>query len=751
MLHTLYRFRFLLLTAVIAVCFALWPFVQYAVKVDNSLTIWFSDDDPGLVEYRSFHDKFGNDELVILVVKDDSTVLSPTYFKSFIALSRAIEKMPEVQMVAGAGNADVVSKDLFGIMSKPLLTDSSEMEDVKADLDAMPWLREQLFNKDYTACRFIISFKKDKNFDAQRGEILKRVKKVVHEYIPANKTYFGGIGVIYEGLNELSNQDFGFFLGVGYLLMFIMLLLIYRNGWVLLYALGTIAFSTFITVGLYGLFGHQLNLMTILIPTILIVLGLMDIMHIVNEYNAFREVGAKRKERVLAAMKNVFRPCLFTTLTTMAGFLSLLVSPIAILQQFGLFAAIGIFLCLLFTYLFGLIILPLTSPSNKVLQPVTAGVNRLLLSVHKNIGGYAAIAVALIAISMVGILFLKSDTYTLGYFPKNHRIVKDHKQMEATWGPYMPLELVIRPAGERTLYDTAIIKRAIAFEDSIRTLTGVGGVFGFHSFYTAAITAQYGRQANAMYRSSSALSVVHKQLPHFYPSLYSAFIHEPSQTGRISVFGTMATAKELTLKTDTLLRMSKTVFGNTATISPSGYQPMYSGIVSYVTKSQVYSLIITGVAVFVLLWIFIGNAKLSLLASLTNLVPITVMLGAMGLAGILLDTATASIAAIMLSVCIDDTVHYIYHYHKLRKLQYEALEAQRQANNHVGATILLTSVVLIAGHAVMIAGSLQTVHLFGLLTVIALSAALFAELIIFPLVLARFDKGINQNRMMVEK
>jgi hypothetical protein len=558
--------------------------------------------------------------------------------------------------------------------------------------------------------------------------------------VQPQQTYFGGVGIIYEGLNTLSNADFGFFLGIGYLAMFVLLLWIYRKILLLMYAISTIAFSTYITIGLYGLCGYQLNLMTILIPSILIVLGIMDIMHILNEYSRPAANNAANKESALGALKNVFKPCLFTTLTTMAGFLSLLVSPMAILQQFGLFTAVGILLCLLFTYVLGVIFLPISTPSVVTIFSARRVVTGLLESVLRNKKVYAGISLLLVVISTAGLFLLQSDTYTLGYFPKGDRVVKDHNKIEQIWGNYMPLELTITPAKGMNLYDPGIISSAMSFSDSAQTISGVGRIFGFHSFYSAALNVQYGDRSNSMHRSSNAMSAIHQQLPVFYPTLYPAFVHEASQTGRITISGKMFSAKELSKKMDSLLRIAKHAFGNTAKVSPSGYQPMYADIVEYVTTSQVKSLLMSGVMVFVLVLFFIRHLKLTLLATIANLIPVVIMLGVMGLAGIALDTASACIAAIVLSICIDDTIHFIYHYKHLRENGRTQVDAERETMNHIGSSILLASVVLIGGYSLMIFGSLKTVQLFGLLTVIALIAALYAELIIFPLVLSRFDK-----------
>jgi len=159
-----------------------------------------------------------------------------------------------------------------------------------------------------------------------------------------------------------------------------------------------------------------------------------------------------------------------------------------------------------------------------------------------------------------------------------------------------------------------------------------------------------------------------------------------------------------------------------------------------VTSSQVNSLLLSLLLVFLLVWLFIRDLKLALLTVIHNFFPIILMMGFMGWLHISPDTATASIAAIVLSFCIDDTIHFIYYYQQCRKSGQTAAEAQRQTMRHVGPAIVITSLVLFFGYGLMTFGSLLTVALFGILTAIAIAGALYSHLFIFPLLLMRFDK-----------
>ena len=751
MLHRLYQARYWALLLVLALCVALWPGVRTATEVDNSLSVWFLKDDPMLKDYHQFHERFGNDEVVVLMVRDKKGLLSSGYFSRFIAMGKALQAHPEVQAVIGPGTVNTLRNDPLGLFAAPLLDSSSQPGDVRRTLEEAPFLKEQLYNSDYTAARYLIAFKSLPDFDLHRDHLLSEVKATVHHHLPAAQTHFGGVGIIYEGLNALSSRDFGLFLLLAYGAMFLLLLWIYRTPALLVYAIGTIALSTYITLGIYGALGLRLNLMTLMLPTILVLLGVIDMMHILNERARLHARGLPPKESALLALKHPFRACLFSTLTEMVGFLSLCTSPMLILQQFGLFAALGIGLCLVLTYLLGLIILPMASPSPKVMKETELGTLRFTDWINRHRRIAVAVSLVLLLAGVAGIARLRTDNYTYGYFPKHHPVVRDHEAMEEAWGPYMPLELMVTPRPGYSLHSPEVIQRTIAFADSVRKQKDTGPVFGFHSFYQVALQVRYGDRSHRMYGSSTALTAIHEQLPVYYPDLAAQFVHEPSGTGRITLSGHMLSAGELTRKTEEVLSLARRILGPVAEVRPAGYQPMYAGIVSYVTRSQISSLLMSVLLVFGLAWLFIRRFHLAALATVTNFFPIILMLGFMGWAGITLDTASASIAAIALSICIDDTIHFIYYYNRFRTEGEAPAFAIRHTVRHAGSSIVLTSVVLFAGYALMVFGSLKTVEYFGLLTAIAIALALYAQLIIFPLLLQWVERLMAKKKTPAPK
>lgn len=732
----IYTYRYLVLFLLLLSCIFLWPSVKKAIEVDNSLSVWFLEDDPVLLQYQEYKQHFGNDESVVILIKDAETILSKSYFQSFINITNSLESIPEVDAVLGPGNVQVPTKNLLGPGGRNLIDENSEPGEVLSDLEDYPYINNQFFTRDYKAARLIVVFKPIDDFDEKRDELIQTIRAGVAQEFTSDNSFIGGIGVIFSGLNQISTADFGFFLGLAYLLMFLLILYLYRSFYVLVYTFFTIAFATYFTLGIYGFMGHQLNLMTTLIPTILVLLGILDVVHILNQRT--KTAGEINPQTAtILSLKNVFRPCLYTSITTMAGFLSLLSSPMAILRDFGIFSALGIFLCLIFSFFLGLIFLPLIRSKGETVSSFK------LIKLHNYVLSrktlFFGLSFIVFTFCIAGIFKLKNDTYTLGYFPQDHEVVLDHEEIEQTWGAYIPFDLVIDPEQGYQLHSPEIVQAGLVFSDSIKNIPGIRSSFGFPDLYYAGLQNSYGKNTDRMMERKSGLSQTNKILQMQYPKLSGYYIHSESGTGRISVFGEMSSAVALTQKKEALLEIGKSIFGVYAKITPAGYLPMYSEIVNYAAQSQINSLLLAFALVFLLVWLFIGSLKMAILAIVPNLFPVLLILGVMGWFQIDLDIATASISAIALSFCIDDTLHFMYHYKKHRDSGESPEESRILSLNLVGKAIVLTSLILLAGFSLMLFASLKTVFLFGLLTAIAILGALFSHLILLPLLLEKYD------------
>lgn len=724
----IYEFRFFILLIILPGGAFLWQPFQKALIVNNSLRIWFKEDSPTLRHYDDFQDRFGSDEVIVILFNDERGVLQPANIDRLKKLTARLENHPDVASVFSISNVKMLQQKGISLLSSELLDARLSEEALRNRLSSMPLLSQHLVNEDLTATRLIVQLKRLPDIDARRGEIIRSIKASAYQEIAENQLAFGGVGVIFEGLNELTQQDFGRFLGLAYLVMFVVLLSLYRQFLVLVFAVGVIVLATYFTIGLYGLAGHELNLMSTLIPIILVLLGLMDVIHIMNARMHQQHPASSTHEQAMAALQKVWKPCLFTTLTTMAGFLSLVFTPLSILRNFGLFSALGIGFCLLFTYLLGVFIVPRVATTSSF--PFSTVRLWDYLTRHQKVLRIITLIVGVG--SLVGMLLIKVDTYTLGYLPSDHPVVQDHMLITRKWGNYMPLELMLETQGDQPVYSPEILQRSLLLIDTLTNMDGISGGFGFSSLMQAGLQARYGNKATEALRSTSAVMRTQRTLKQYYPEVYARTVDATGRYARITLFGKMSSAAELSRRLDTLMAQSEHTLGAIARVTPSGYLPMYADIVTYATQSQVQSLGLAIVFIFVLVAAFIRSLRLAFIAVLTNVFPVVVLFGTIGWLGIDLDIATASIAAIGLSFCIDDSIHVMYEYQKNRAAGFTATAAQENTFHRIGPALITSSLVLFCGYLLMAFASLKTVYLFGSLTALMVLAALYAQLVLFP-------------------
>lgn len=725
MIKKIYPFRYIILVLIILLGALSINNVQKAILVDNSLDVWFLKDDPSVIDYNNFKTKFGNDEIIMLMLKDKQSMLNKEQSLKLQKLSKALLSLADVKAVFSAANQEIVQLGLLGPTKKKLFEPYNEKA-VANFFDKNKILKEQYFSNDEKATRLIIVLKNLPNFDAERGRIINTIKNTTDSIYGSEKTFWGGIGIIFEGLNELSTSDFGKFLGLGYLCMFLVILLLYRSFHVVLHALLTVALSTYFCLALYGALGYKLNIMTSLLPTIFVLLGVMDTLHIYNERNNLIRSGLSKKDSAFAAMIQEVGPCFITSITTIAGFLALMASPMSILQSFGFFSAIGIGLCFIFTYFLGLFFLPIAkvhSTSEELIVSKLLKLEHYVIKYRKLVIGIFALLFTFCIYEMTEI---KTDTETMGYFPSNHEVVTDHLAIENSFGPYMPLELSLESKTDELL-SANTINKCNEFESILVEKKISDKATGFYTFL---------KETNKLLPvgvEKDSINSFHLSAYYFNwlnPTLYQYYINDSSKTGRITLYGKIPSAVELSNKTNEALRIADSLFGANYYVSAGGYQPMHSKIANYTVKSQVYSVIIALIVIFLIIWAFINDFKLAFTAILSNSFPIACIFGTMGLFGYQLDLATASIASICLSFCVDDTIHYLFHYKRIRN-QEGLKDIRIKTIKHVGAAIVMTSLVLFFGYILLLFGSLKTVFYFGLLTSVAIAAALISQLTFF--------------------
>jgi len=742
-LNTLVRYRWFALAALLAATAAMLPGAEKSAVPDNALTVWFLESDPALQQYNLFQEQFGNDEVALLLVEPPGGALSEEGLAHLRALTTRLEAIEGVARVHSILTMRDAWRTEDGVRFDSALAGGLER------MAGNPLFEGRLISADGNLAMLQIEMAAMADFDARRDAIVGEIQEVRGDL--GNAGHVGGIGIIYSGLNLITQHDFGLFVGLGYLLIFIAMGWLYRSWRLVLAAMGVVSIGTLVALGAYGYAGHQLNMVTVVLPTLIIVLGLADAVHFPAAFVEEQEArpDAPRAEVVTSAMRRVFVPCLITSLTTMAGFAALLGSPMAVIRHLGGFAALGVgaaFIASLILMVPALISLPAgwKLPRNRVIHGQLEAIGGALRERRPLLLGLTAV---LLALSIAGATQVVTDTYTIGYLPDDHRVVLDHEAIEATWGPYSVLDFLVRPADGERVDSADLLAATKAFEEAARALPAVNDGFGLHTIYrrmadVLGLTGELTPDAVAQLRLLLEIQgFTWDRTDEEYGDNFLAPLQtEDGGLGRVTLVGSMMSAKELETLLAQLQTLADEAIGDLGAIEAAGYPPLYSKIVDYAMSSQIRGFFGALTIIFVLMLVWLRSLRLALLSLVPNVVPVVVMMGVMGVMGIHLDIATATVAAIVIGVSIDDTVHFLLHWREAERdgLDWEASVAY--THRHAGVPAVVTTLLLVIGYPVLMLADVKTVVAFGLLTSVAAVAALYADLIILPLLLRWFPR-----------
>lgn len=748
-----WRGRWLLLALLLPVlAVAAWS--ARDVGVDNAVDVWFVEDDPALVAYGAFQRDFGNDEVVALAVHDPDGILDAEGLARIAAVTRAAAATDGIAEVTSLTTiAQVRLGDADGLLpgEAPPLVVAPVAEGVEEDAAALrarvledPMLRNHLVSADGRTALVLARMGSFDDMDARRDGILLELERRVGE--AAGEVPLAGIGVVYSALNRASSRDVLVVGTASYALILVLLWwLLGRIGSVLA-SLGVVSATAVVVMGLYGAAGRDLNMVTMALPTLLFVLCVEDAVHVLHAVRA--APGETRRQRIVHGVGAVFWPCLFTSLTTAAGFFALTSARMQVVSDLGLFAGIGVLVAFVLTLV--VLVPALGWAATEPRDRSVAWLERAVLAVAELamrwrlqvIAGAAVLAL----LGAWGVSRINADTYSIDYFYPSHPVRQHSAFIEEKFGPYVPLELVVE--SEASLRTPEALGAIAAWQDRMAADPDVG---------STGSVADVARRLNQLLSEPAADAYV---VPSDPAALEQAlFVYESDPDARIddlvddrwrrvrvTVALRMMSARDIGASTERLVALANDpAWPQGAVVVPSGYLPLYVTMMDYVVRSQIDSFAIAFLAIFALIGVLFRSARMTLLAVPGNLLPVFATLGLMGVAGIRLDVATVTIAALVLGLVVNDTIHFLFRFRDALARSGDHEQAVRDTVRTTGVAIASTSLCLTLGFAVLALAQVKSVAFFGLLTAFAMASALVADLVLLPALLVvlrpRLDHG----------
>ena len=717
---------------------ALWALTQ--LEAEDTYDSWFPASDPAYRFYKEFQKRFANDMFFVVVFRDED-LFAPETLRLIAELTARLEELPYVREVTSLTNVEYLRGEEDALVVEPLVPEGAALDpaEVRARALAKPLYRGVLISEDGTTTAILGELQPVVSM-SQEMELVNALKALVREYEAkaGKRFYLGGYPVLDAGIMEAAERDGLTFLPLTVGVVFVVLWLAFRR-----FAPAALSFLAVMialawTFGLYAGLGNAYSVLTSILPVILIAIGIADAVHILVHYYEELARGHPRGEALRLTMRKMLRPCLFTTLSTGAGFLSFLGSEIPIVRLTGLFAAIGIALAFVLTVL----VLPaalsyLTAPQRTAQRQTQGPLARVLgglgpWTVRRPRAVLAGSAVVL-GVGLLGLSQVSTETTNLLLLKEGHPLRESYDFIERHLTGLSNLEIIVE--GERDALRTPALLRKLdqlsarLLEEpkATKTISVVDYVKEINQalhgddprFYALPDTARGVAQSLLLYEFAGG-----EELRDYVTGDYSA--------GRLTaLFRTMSSRESAALQARVLQYAQELGLP----VKVTGTIALIEAMEQKVTLSQIRSIGIALLLITGLMALLLRSWRLGLLSLVPNALPIVLMFGVMGFAGIPLDAATSIVAGLALGIAVDDTIHYLTRFRRELRATRSYPEAIKRTTRTVGRAIVFTSVILLAGFSVLLLGTFKGTTYFGLLIGMTMAFALVGDLVLLPALL----------------
>lgn len=729
------------------------------IKIDNSIELWFLENDLTLTAYNDFKTIYGNDEVIIAMIDaGEKGIFTKDFLNRLKDASLSVEKNSDIRRVLSIGKAPYIGlrgeQDLIveDLCEGTIENDLSAAE-IKRKFHENKLWPKLLADKDMRRAIMIVEPVASKEMDVKRPQLISYVNEKLKEFGFSYK--LAGMGVMYDELNRLSLRDSAIFTTISYAILLLTLYILFRSKHLVGITFVVMVFSGLAFIDVYGMFSQNFNMVTIVLPTLIMILCIADVNHIFNRYCLnIKRIAEDREKGITETIEEILAPSLFTSITECIGFASIVFTPIAVLRTFGLFAAYAaiaeyVIVWATVPYMLGLIKPDTTLKMERPFESLNAGILNIVIP-HR--GKVSLIFIIAIAVSLYGAKMIDVDTYSMGFLYPDNSVRMDSDNIESVYGNYLPLEVRLLTGKNDGVKDPAFLKKVVDTQNELEisaettkcaSVTDV--IMRLNQVWTDGKPESYAVPKDST--QVSQLLMLYESDPDGEKDL-KYMVDKNYKEMRITIRIPMVSAANMKKIEDRVSGILKKNFDGTGVkIIFGGYVPLYVRLLDYITWSQISSFSTALVWIFVVIGILFLRVSALVWGIAPNVVPVVLTLGFMGITGIKLDIATVTIASITLGIAVDDTIHELFHYYIYLEKGMKPVNAIRECLDDEGPAVISTSIVLCLGFSVLGLAGIKSVMYFGLLIALTMLFAFLGELFMLPAMIGYFTEIWPFNRM----
>lgn len=709
------------------------------VSFDSSIDIWFLENDPNLLTYKKFLDRFGADEILLLGVFADE-IFHPDTLKSLRDLTQKLEEAKHVHRVQSISNLRIIQADGDSIETSAFIKNlpKTEKEAMALKEKALRYksLREMI-SEDGKGTAIFIELSHQANSFEGKSEMVRDVESLIQD-IPGLDIKMSGSPYIDEAFFRYSKQDFQSLAPFAALIVMLIIYLVFRKISETLVPIMVVIVGNLWTFGLMGFLGLDVNMVTTSLFVVVLAVGVADSIHIQSEYYQNLAKGMGKEEALIKGVAHLIIPCLFTTVTTATGMMSLLSSQLKPIREFGYLAATGVsFAFLLTIFMVPLLLYWRKPPSSKFLNDFQKGSISTWLEklgrpqTKKSVALLVGFGLLFI-FSLYSLQYLKTHSNVMKYFRKGDPVSESILKVENALGGSAGVEFFIEAPNEG-LKDNQILKDIADFQNWLESLEGIT-----QTLSVADSIKETHRVFNEEDPNYFKIPDRRDLISQYYFILegeddFSFLVQENYSMGRISsrtLFSKAeAAADALPLIKD---KLEKDLNRDGLKVEITGFVKLMGDMETYLVQSQIKSLGIALVAVTLMMMLLLRSIKLGLFSMIPNILPIFLGLAFMAWTDIPLNPSTIMIGSIALGLVVDDSVHYLVRLKRKVGEGFSLDDAIYYSMRETGRPIMITTFALSTSFALLVIGKFTPNIYFGYVCSLIILLALFADLVILP-------------------
>ena len=748
-------------------------------RLDASSETLLIEGDPDLLYLQKISKRYGSKEFLILTYTPNEGMVSNASINNLLSLKYKIQSLDWVHSVI-----TLLDIPLLNSSDEPLqerLKNFKTLKDEDVDRDrgfneilSSPVFRNFVISEDGKTSGIIVNIKKNneiknltnqskKNIEIYKDKIKKQnhlnileIRDVIKSYDDIGKIHLGGIPMIADDMMSFIKSDIVVF-GLGVLLFIVATLwFVFRKLIWIIAPISSCFFSVVIMMGLLGLLGWKVTVISSNFIALMLILTMAMNIHISTRFLQLRENHPNKNtfELISLTTNKMFLPILYTVLTTIIAFLSLIFSEIKPIIDFGWMMTLGLITSFLITFtllpsLINFMPKEKTSLKKNESSKITFFFAKISENNKKIIFSVTGVVILL---SFFGILRLEVENSFINYFSKKTEIYKGMKLIDEKLGATTPLEVILKFPNkekiksnddefedwgdeedqneEKYWFTKDKIDKIASVHNYLDSLPEVGKVLSFSSIIDVATMLNNNKPLGTL-----EMGVLYSKIPESIKTeIIDPYISIENNEARINL---RIIDSQKNLRRNDLIKKINYDLKNQIGLDDNefklaGVLILFNNLLQSLFKSQILTLGLVMIGIFAMFIILFRNIKLSLIGVVPNFIAAFFILGIIGLLSIPLDMMTITIAAITIGIAVDNSIHYIYRFKEEFINLKDYNKTLKLCHSTVGKAILNTSITIVFGFSILVLSNFIPTIYFGIFTGLAMLLAMISVLTLLP-------------------